>query len=265
MPDRATPSPETDPAALAAKYDQLYHGEAITQASGPDREDYRVEPTTLRGWPTNRQQALLYLARPGGRLLEVGCGRGEVLAALAPLYEELVGTEISATRAERTRRGLAHLPHCRILTAPLEGLATLVDPPFDCIIWADVIEHVIDVIAALRTLASLSRPGTQLVTITPNVAFLPQRVRLFFGRAPTTALGWYPNEGFAHDPGQTAMFDAGHLHYFTFRQVEILYRLAGFEPEKRLGVGTRFNRLRNIWPSLLSGLVCVSGTFQGNR
>lgn len=72
-----------------------------------------------------------------------------------------------------------------------------------------------------------------------------------------------PNEGFAKDPSETILLDLGHLHYFTFRQVEILYRLAGFQPERRLGIGKPFGRLRTLWPSLLSGQVCVSGTFQG--
>ncbi|MBK8905043.1 MAG: hypothetical protein IPM53_27935 [Anaerolineaceae bacterium] len=46
-------------------------------------------------------------------------------------------------------------------------------------------------------------------------------------------------------------------------KVEILYQIAGFEPEQRLGVGHNLTRLRNWWPTLLSGLVCISGTFQG--
>jgi 2-polyprenyl-3-methyl-5-hydroxy-6-metoxy-1,4-benzoquinol methylase len=258
MSEKATRPAEADRDVLEARYNQLYQGEQLGRGS----QDYRVEPIKLDGWPTERQQALVYLARPGGRLLEVGCGRGGVLAALAPRFEELVGVELSAIRAERARQGLAHLPHCRVINAPLEVLAETVDAPFDCIVWADVIEHIVDVIGAMRILAALSRPGTQLVTVTPNVAFLPQRLRLLRGQSPTTSLAWYPNEGFAHDPSQTAMFDAGHLHYFTFRQVEILYRLAGFCPEQRLGIGTRFSRWRNLWPTLLSGQVCVAGTFR---
>lgn len=254
---------EMGSAMLSVKYDQLYQNESLPHDPGESCEEVRVEPVKLHGWPTDRRQALVYLARPGGRLLEIGCGQGEVLAALAPHFDEIVGTEISPIRAERARIGLAHVPNCCILDEPLERLAETTNPPFDCIVWADVIEHIVDVVSAMHTLASLSRPGTQLVTVTPNVAFLPQRLRLLFGQAPTTALAWYPNEGFADDLAQTTMFDAGHLHYFTFRQVENLYRLAGFRPEQRLGLERRFSRLRNLWPTLLSGLVCVSGTFRG--
>lgn len=88
-------------------------------------------------------------------------------------------------------------------------------------------------------------------------------MRILRGKAPNTALPWYPNEGFSTNPPETHMLDAGHLHYFTYRQVEILYRIAGFTPTRRLGIGTRWSRLRNWWPTLLSGQVCVSGEYHG--
>lgn len=252
-------SDEHLPNDLVARYDELYRNEAVDDLA-PD-EKIEVEPVELHGWPNDRKQALLHLARPGGRLLEIGCGQGDVLAALAPHYDELVGLELSSVRAARTKRALAHLPNCRIMNESLEGLRETAVSPFDCIIWADVIEHVVDVIGAMRILAQLSRPGTQLVTVTPNVAFLPQRLNILRGRAPNTALPWLPNEGFAKDPRKTPLLDAGHVHYFSFRQVEILYEIAGFKPEQRLGVGHNFTWLRNWWPTLLSGLICVSGTF----
>jgi 2-polyprenyl-3-methyl-5-hydroxy-6-metoxy-1,4-benzoquinol methylase len=242
---------------LAKKYDEIYR-RCYTQ----ENLDVQLKPTEVRGWPTDFRQAVVYLARPGGRLLEIGCGGGEVLAALAPHFDTVVGTELSCVRAERSRRALSHLHNCTILTESLEGLISRVDSPFDCIIWADVIEHIVDVIASMHILARLSKIGAQLITVTPNVAFLPHRIRLLLGRAPTTAT-LYPNEGFTLDPSQTLLFDAGHLHYFTFRQVETLYRLACFRPERRLGIASRFSCLRNYWPALLSSSVCISGTFQG--
>ncbi len=249
--------------ALMAKYDQIYQHDAARRISQQDTHSGAVETVRIDDWPADRKQALIYLARPGGRLLEIGCGRGEVLAALAPHFEQVVGTELSQVRAQRARRDLTHLPNCRILTGTLEDLAEIAAPPFDCIVWADVVEHVVDVVGAMHVLAELSRPGTQLVTVTPNVAFLPQRLRLLTGQAPTTAN--VRNEGFEDNPGQTILFDLGHLHYFTFRQIEILYRIAGFAPERRLGVGKPFSRLRNAWPTVFSGLVCVSGTYQGKE
>lgn len=247
---------------IKAKYDQLYEGEKLDQRT---QEAVRVAPVRLNGWPADRKQALVYLARPGGRLLEIGCGNGDVMAALAPHFDEVVGIELSSVRATRTRAALAHLTNCDVLNLSLEALRDAGIGQFDCILWADVIEHVVDVIAAMHTLARLARPGAQLVTVTPNVAFLPQRLNILRGRAPNTAIPWLPNEGFAIDPEETKLLDAGHLHYFTFRQIEILYRIGGFRPEQRLGVGARFSWLRNRWPTLFSGLVCVSGMYQEAR
>lgn len=249
------PTPATR-STLVERYDQLYANEADSPAQS-------LASITVQGWPRDRREALVFLARRGGRLLEIGCGAGEVLATLAPDYDAAVGIELSPIRAAGARRNLHHLTNCTVLAVGLEELAQQEPEPFDCIVWADVIEHVVDVIGALRTLAQLARPGAQLVTVTPNVAFLPQRLRILRGKAPNTALPWYPDEGFSHNPAETHMLDAGHLHYFTYRQVETLYRIAGFTPVRRLGIGTRWSRLRNWWPTLLSGQVCVSGDYQG--
>ncbi len=240
------------PDSLSSKYDEFCRHD-------PFRDS--VRPTTVDGYPRDRYQALVYLARRGGRLLEIGCGRGEVLLALAPHFEAVVGTELSPERAEYTRRALSALPNCDIVAAEIDALPAMFDTPFDCIIWADVIEHVVDVIGAMRTLAQLSHPGTQLVTVTPNVGFLPQRWNILRGRAPSTHSGT-PKEGFRTDPAQTLLLDGGHLHYFSFRQMEQLYRIAGFRPEKRLGFGSRLGRWSNLLPTLFSSSVCVSGTYE---
>jgi len=249
---------ESDSNRLKVKYDQIYHDETIV--------DRKVSPIEINDPPINRYQAIAYLARPGGRLLDVGCGSGALLATFASEFDELVGIELSSVRAEQARRGLAHLPHCQIFNEPLEKLPTIFDTPFDCIVWADVLEHIPDVIEAMHILADLSRVGTQLVTTTPNIAFLSHRLRLLAGRGlHTSFLPQYSNEGFDVNPLETVLYDNGHFHYFSFRQVEILYQIAGFQPERRLGFGKRLSRLRNLWPTLLSAAVCISGVYQGNQ
>lgn len=238
--------------SLGDKYDRVYG----PYASLP-------QPVSVHTWPRNRNQAVVYLVQQGGRLLEVGCGDGGLLNALAPSFVEVVGSELSKARAERAQRNLAHRPNCKVLHEPLERLPEVAEGTFDCIVWTDVIEHVVDVVGAMQTLARLSRDGTQLITTTPNVAFVPIRLRLLLGRSPCTGSAACPNEGFAASPAATILYDAGHLHYFTFRQVEMLYRLAGFVPDRRMGFGRRLSRFRNMWPTLLSGTVCISGTFRG--
>lgn len=248
----AEQSTGTTESTLGERYDQLY-------AADQQLEDAPLLPIAVAGWPADRNQALVFLTRPGGRLLEIGCGQGRVLATLAPQFDHVVGTELSSVRADATRRRLAHLPNCTIFCGDLAELAADPTQRFDCILWADVIEHIGDVVGAMHTVARLANPGAQLVTVTPNVAYLPQRLRLLLGRGPATSLPLHRNEGFTDEPNQTVLLDGGHFHYFTYRQVEILYRLAGFTPERRMGIGGRLSKVRNIWPTLLSGAVCVAG------
>ena len=76
---------------LAAKYDLIYQNEMVSERPEQDSHNVQPEPVQVEGWPADRWQALVYLVRTGGRLLEIGCGRGQVLATLAPHFDEVVG------------------------------------------------------------------------------------------------------------------------------------------------------------------------------
>jgi len=110
---------------------------------------------------------------------------------------------------------------------------------------ADTIEHVSDVYAALKEMYRVLKPGGILVINTPNIAFVKKRLLLVLGRFPSTS---QPNEGIGDD----VLFDGGHLHYFTFRSLQIALQKAGFATLRKIGYG-RFGYLHQTWPALLSG------------
>ncbi len=87
---------------------------------------------------------------------------------------------------------------------------------FDCILLADVLEHLRNPAAALKKLRGyLSDSGTVVASI-PNVRFLSVIRELAEGR-------WkYRNFG---------ILDRTHLRFFTKKEMETLFRDAGFEPE----------------------------------
>ena len=62
---------ETENDNLAAKYDEFY------AADETDNEAKLIQ--VLARWPKNRNEAMVYLARPGGRLLEIGSGVPDLL------------------------------------------------------------------------------------------------------------------------------------------------------------------------------------------
>ena len=94
--------------------------------------------------------------RPGrGRLLDVGCGAGELLAALRDDGWEACGVEPSPRSAALAARARG----LDVRTAPFEH-ADLGPPGFDAVVFAGVLEHLPDPVAALRRAASCSlRPA----------------------------------------------------------------------------------------------------------
>jgi SAM-dependent methyltransferase len=115
-----------------------------------------------------------------GRLLDVGAGRGDLLAALADDGWRVKGIEPSASAAAVARRrfGLDVVAGTVDDTDPVpsgeEGL-------FDAVVFAGVVEHLPDPLAALRRARALLAPGAVLA-----VLFLPRldspQARLFGSR-----------------------------------------------------------------------------------
>ena len=112
--------------------------------------------------------------RPGrGRLLDVGCGSGELLEALRDDGWRVSGVEPSARSAEiaRTQRGLD------VQTAAFDD-ATLPESSCDVVVLAAVLEHLHDPLAALaRARRLLTLGGLVAVLFLPR--FDAPQARLF--------------------------------------------------------------------------------------
>ncbi len=230
--------------SLEKSYNSVYDNEIINLRS------IRVD-----NWPRNREEALIKWAGSGKRLLEIGFGPGHVLYNLRNRFEELYGIELSSRRVEEAQGAFrrAGVSNVRIAVGNIENGLDFPEGHFDCILWADVIEHIIDLWAAMKETRRLLRKGGCLLTTTPNIAELRRRLKLLFGTFPSTSGA---NEGINVREGE--LFDGGHVHYFTFSMLEKLYRKYGIEPLYRYGFG-RLGHLHNLWPSLLSSAICIKG------
>jgi 2-polyprenyl-3-methyl-5-hydroxy-6-metoxy-1,4-benzoquinol methylase len=103
---------------------------------------------------------------PAGRLLDVGCQKGEFMYAMQQRGWKVQGVELSARPPN-----LFGLP---ILRGRLEE-AALPDAAFDLItLWA-VLEHVHDPISVLRAVRRLLAPGGRAVVLVPNFRSIPGR------------------------------------------------------------------------------------------
>src|SRR5690349_16893711 len=101
-----------------------------------------------------------FLIPPGKRVLELGCGTGELLAALAPSYG--VGIDFAPKTLARAR---ARYPHLNFIQGDAEDPATLgaIEGPFDYIVIADTIGMFEDIDGTLRLINQLCAPSTRIV------------------------------------------------------------------------------------------------------
>lgn len=119
-------------------------------------------------WSRATQLYLNYLAplescNVGGRLLEIGCAQGHLLAIANSRGWQAEGVEISAEAAEAARTRF-RLP---IRAGTLEDQGDELCR-FDVIIATDVIEHIADPRAFLRAVCDRLMPGGLAVIETPN-------------------------------------------------------------------------------------------------
>lgn len=101
-----------------------------------------------------------FLVPPGKRILELGCGRGDLLAALDPSYG--VGVDFGARTIVSAR---AQHPNLHFLLGDAEDPATLatIEGPFDYIVIADTIGMFEDIDATLRLVHHLCAPSTRII------------------------------------------------------------------------------------------------------
>jgi SAM-dependent methyltransferase len=130
-----------------------------------------------------RDQALLRIVRPSAslRVLEVGSARGDTAFFLAPHVAGVVGIDaagvaVAAARAEQTVRGVGNV---RFEKADARDLTAAPGGPFDVVLLADFVEHVLDDVlvpcleSARRSLAS----GGALAIYTPNRDHWAERIK----------------------------------------------------------------------------------------
>jgi SAM-dependent methyltransferase len=101
-----------------------------------------------------------FLIPPGKRVLELGCGRGDLLAALKPSYG--VGIDFGA---ETIQKATARHPELYFVLGDAEDPATLeaIEGPFDYIVIADTIGMFEDIDGTLRLIHQLCAPSTRIV------------------------------------------------------------------------------------------------------
>jgi 2-polyprenyl-3-methyl-5-hydroxy-6-metoxy-1,4-benzoquinol methylase len=150
--------------------------------------------------------SVMYLPyRRCGRLLEVGCGSGSMLKAMADLGWQVEGIDLDPVAVEKSRsKGL------EVRTGCLQD-RHYPENYFDAITMSHLIEHVHDPLELLKTCHRMLKPGGSLVVVTPNIKSAGHRI---------CGASW-----FHLDPPR-------HLRIFTANSLTALIQRAGFRSIK---------------------------------
>jgi SAM-dependent methyltransferase len=207
-------------------------------------------------WPKYRWEAAYRLCPGGGSVLEIGFGDGNLLYNLTRKYKIVAGVDLAEARVRVVSELCIDHDLKGVDVEQNDGGRDLLERfgenSFDCVVWTDVMEHIVDIHEMMRVIGQLVKPGGCIVTSTPNTGYFKHRLTLLRGRFPSTSA---PNEGISLDA--SGLIDGGHVHYLTFATVERLHTIHGFTAShKRLGLG-RLGRLHDVRRTLLSGSVAI--------
>jgi len=128
---------------------QLAERLAAFNARHPWSHNDHFHPWILRNLPNRRTSAL-----------DVGCGRGELLASLAPHFTVVHGTDLDREMRVAARERCAGLGNVTVDAAQLADLTG----PYDLVTMVAVLHH-LDVAQALRQVRRLLAPGGRLLVV----------------------------------------------------------------------------------------------------
>lgn len=145
-------------------------GEGAPGAKGIAGDDPRVEIQRRLGRVGNYNRWIFEQVEPylGQRILDVGCALGNITRFYHD-RERVIGVDIAPEFGELFRRRFAHLPQYSFLLADFAHVdpASLRHERLDTVVCLNVLEHLKDDVAALRTMYEVLVPGGRLALLVP--------------------------------------------------------------------------------------------------
>lgn len=152
----------------------------------------------------SRPEVLNLIPAHSKRVLELGCGMGAMAIDLKEKYNcEVIGIEIDSNVAEFAQHNLDTVYSADVENFDLSKLGT-----FDCIVCADVLEHLRDPWKIVKELTSLLNDGGQLVVSLPNIANIEIIKELM-------------QSDFSYR--EAGLLDRTHLRFFTRKTLHTLF------------------------------------------
>ena len=174
------------------------------------------------------------LVPAGSRVLDLGCGNGEMLAWLHK-HKGCSGYGIEIDDANvlsSVQRGV------NVIQLNLEeGLALFDDRSFDVVLQIDTLQHLRNTERMLKETARVGRIG---IVAFPNFAHWPNRLHVMTGRMPVTRTLPYQ------------WYDTPNIRVGTFADFEVLAGKCGLQVTDRFGL--QAGQVVRRWPNLMASV-----------
>lgn len=159
-----------------------------------------VDGVVHAAYANPRDDVTALVPRTATRVLDVGCSSGVMAGALVDRGHAVVGIETDPALAAEARGRIPVVLEDDVETLAAAG-TPLAEGPFDCIVFADVLEHLRDPWTVVRWAEPQLAPGGSVVISVPNIRHLETFVALGLRRR------WpYKDVG---------IFDRTHLRFFA--------------------------------------------------
>jgi 2-polyprenyl-3-methyl-5-hydroxy-6-metoxy-1,4-benzoquinol methylase/GT2 family glycosyltransferase len=197
---------------------------ATNPKSNPGAPGENPKSTDVSYFDFARPEVLDLIPTSAQKVLEIGCGTGRLGEALKRRQPcEVVGVELESSAAEKAAARLD-----RVILGDVERLDLDFDREskienlkskmrFDCLVCADVLEHLVDPAGFLRRTRSWLTDEAVVVASVPNVRH-------------HSVVGSLIEGNWTYEPA--GLLDNTHLHFFTRRDAEEMFVKAGYQIEK---------------------------------
>lgn len=191
----------------------------VAQNAPPAAADNQSQQARMDAYTSVRQDIAELVPLEAIRILDVGCSSGALggyLKCHSP-DRKVIGIEMDAKLAGQAIHVLDALIHSDLESLDLNS-ALAAHAPFDCIICADVLEHLRDPEKQLIALTKFLSPNGKLIVGLPNIRHHSALWEIFFrGHFPRRPRG---------------IFDSTHLRWFTYSDGVDLLHSSNLQPER---------------------------------
>lgn len=189
----------------------------MKKAESNEIVDLVTKPT---GYYSNKRPEMLgFIPENSKKILEAGCGEG----VFASEVKKLMNAEVWGLELDPESAKLAETKIDKVLVGDLsDTVPQLPENYFDCIIFNDVLEHLVNPYDILNRLHKNLSPNGVIVCSIPNVRYWRVFKKYIFGKQ------WqYEDNG---------VMDRTHLRFFTKKSIYDMFENLNYEVVKMKGL-----------------------------